>query len=385
MCRAVYVSNTMSREPGPDGTIGSIEDLVVVDADAHVMESLDQFLPYMDDRYSAIRDMVERTPIPTNSVYQLEIQGPYLPDNYDIGHDAFDEEGDSTYGPDDKLLEMEEFGIDYSVVSPTLNLTLPTVKNDRIAVALANAYNSWLVDDVLDAHDGIKGTVLAAPQDPTAAAEEIERLAPEEDVVAVALPSTGLAPLPGHEFYDPIYEAAEAYGLPVCLHGSAGQLSEQFPMVNKWIETYAEGHTVSHPLSAISNVSNMILEGVPERFSDLSFVIQEAGIGWVPYLVWRLDDHYLERAYELPLLDRPPSEYFQEQFYVGSQRLGLPPTPGALAKMVELAGTGSVMFAADLPHFDFDPPEELFDPIRSLDDADVRAVMGENAREVFGL
>lgn len=368
------------------GKITSLDDLdVIVDADAHVMESLDQFLPYMDDRYSAIRDMVARTPIPTNSVYQLEIQGPYLPDNYDIGQDAFDEEGGSAYGPDDKLLEMEEFNIDYSIVSPTLNLTLPTVKNDRIAVGLSNAYNNWLADTVLDAHEGIKATVLAAQQDPAAAAEEIDRLATEDDIVGVALPSTGLAPLPGHKFYDPIYEAAESNNLPVCLHGSAGQLSEQFPMVNKWVESYAEGHTIAHPLTTIANVSNMIFEGICERFPTLSFVIQESGIGWVPYLLWRLDDHYLERPYELPLLEKLPSDYFKEHFYVGTQRLGHPPTPHAMAKMVELVGTESVMFAADLPHFDFDPPEEFFNPIRSLDDDEIRAVMGENAQEVFSL
>ncbi len=377
----------MARASESPGQVTSIDDLeVVVDADAHVMESLDQVLPYMAERYSAIQDMVERTPIPNNSIYQLEIQGPYLPDNYDIGHDAFDEDEDGgTYGPDDKLLEMEEFSIDYSIVSPTLNLTLPTVKNDRIAVALANAYNTWLADEVLDAHEGIKATVLAVPQDPEAAAAEIDRLAPEDDIVGVALPSTGLAPLPGHEYYDPLYEAAERNGLPVCLHGSAGQGSEQFPLINKWVETYAEGHTIAHPLTAIPAVSNMLLQGIPERFTDLDVVIQEAGIGWVPYLLWRLDDHYLERPYELPLLDRPPSEYFREAFYVGSQRLGHPPSPDAMARMVELAGPESLMFAADLPHFDFDPPEELFDPIRSLDDGDIRAIMGETARDVFGL
>ncbi|PSP15878.1 hypothetical protein BRC62_06640 [Halobacteriales archaeon QH_10_67_13] len=365
-------------------SLGDVD--TVIDADAHVMESVDQIVPYIDHKHSAVADLVSRTPIPTNSVYQLEIQGPYLPDNYDIGSDAFDEDNaGSAYGPEEKLLEMEEFGIDYSIVSPTLNLLLPTVKNDRIAVALANGYNSWLVDNILDAHQGIKANLLVPPQDPTAGAEEIERLADEDDIVGVALPSTGLAPLPGHKFYDPIYQAAQDYGLPVCLHGSAGQTSEQFPLVNKWIETYAEGHTVSHPLTAISNVTNMIFQGLPERFPDLEYLIQEAGIGWVPYLKWRLDDHYLERPYELPLLDRAPSEYFEEQFYIGTQRLGHPPRPQAMAKMVQLVGPSSIMFSADLPHFDFDPPEELFNPIRgSLNAGEIQAVMGNNAREVFG-
>ena len=377
-----YMAKTKSSE------LRSVDDLdIVVDADAHLMESLDQILPHMDERYSAIQDMVERTPVPTNSIYQLEVQGPYLPDNYDIGHNAFDEEGsNSAYGPDDKLLEMGEFGIDYSIASPTLNLLLPTVKNDRIAVALANAYNSWMCNEILDTHEGIKTTVLVPPQDPNAGAEEINRLADETDVVGVSMPSTGIAPLPGHEFYDPIYEAAERHNLPVCMHGSAGQTSEAFPLVNKWIETYAEGHTISHPLTSITNISNMILQGIPERFSGLKFLIQESGIGWMPYLKWRLDDHYLERPYELPLLERTPSEYFEDHFLVGTQRLGHPPRPKEMGKMIDLCGPDNVLFSADLPHFDFDPPEELFGPAcGTLSDGQVRGVMGENAAELFGL
>ena len=45
-----------------------------------------------------------------------------------------------------------------------------------------------------------------------------------------------------------------------------------------------------------------------------------------------------------------------------------------------------MLYAADMPHHDFDPPEELFDQIAAhLDPRDVAGVMGETAADLFDL
>jgi predicted TIM-barrel fold metal-dependent hydrolase len=54
--------------------------------------------------------------------------------------------------------------------------------------------------------------------------------------------------------------------------------------------------------------------------------------------------------------------------------------------VIEAAGPHNIMYSSDLPHTDFDPPEELFDRVAPyLDEEDVRGMMGETAAEVFGL
>jgi predicted TIM-barrel fold metal-dependent hydrolase len=54
--------------------------------------------------------------------------------------------------------------------------------------------------------------------------------------------------------------------------------------------------------------------------------------------------------------------------------------------MAKMAGPENLMYSADIPHTDFDAPEELFTPIKSrLEPDEVRGMMGETAMDVFGL
>jgi hypothetical protein len=367
--------------------IDSVEALdTVVDADAHVLESVEDFAPYVEDRYSGVRRIVERAHNPTNDIYSSTHSMPTLAEytDYTYEYAAAVHAGERR---DVLLSEMAEFGIDYAVVDPTLNLSLNTVDNRLVAAALANAYNAWILDEMVADEPTLKANLLVAPQKPAEAAEEIDRRGGEEEFVGVFLPATGLIPPPGHEWYDPIYEAAQDHGLPVVLHGGAGATNHAFPTQRRWSETYAEDHVVVHPFSQMWNVTSIMFQGVPERFPDLEFVVQEAGIGWIPYLVWRLDDHYLELAEEIPHLRQLPSAYVEERFTFTTQPLGhTAKDPGHLAKMLELVGPETVMYASDLPHPDFDPPTELFDRVRGAFDADtVRGMMGETAADTFGL
>jgi hypothetical protein len=130
-----------------------------------------------------------------------------------------------------------------------------------------------------------------------------------------------------------------------------------------------------------------LFNGVPESYPSLDFVFLEAGIGYVPYMTWRLDDHYLEAPDQVPGLRRLPSSYIEDQFYFTTQPLGHTANdPSHIAKAIEMAGPESIMYSADLPHADFDPPSELFDRINSHFDSDtVRGIMGETAVDIFGL
>jgi predicted TIM-barrel fold metal-dependent hydrolase len=357
---------------------------VIVDTDAHVTESIDDLVMYMDDNHEGIRRIIEDAAHPSHDVYSVAHPLPPF-----IHTEAFgDVYGDKPTGTvEAKRSEMEEFDLDYSILGPTLNLALATVNNDHAAVALANAYNSWVLDQFIDADETIRTPVVGAPPVPARAAEEIDDRADEDGVVAVTIPSTGLVPPAGHRIYDPIYEAAEDNDLPVMFHSGSGATADIFPVMRKWAETYAEDHAMVHPFTAMWNLTTMLFRGVPERFPDLTFVFQEAGIGWIPYTLWRLDDHYLELSDEIPALDRLPSEYVHEQFYFTTQPLGhTARNPEHLAMAIEMAGPDNLMYSSDLPHPDFDPPEELFDRINGhFDRETVAGIMGETACEVYDL
>ena len=58
-------------------------------------------------------------------------------------------------------------------------------------------------------------------------------------------------------------------------------------------------------------LTGLMFSGVPEVFPGLRFAALEAGCGWVPYLVDRMDEEFEKRgSREAPLLKAKPSEYF---------------------------------------------------------------------------
>jgi predicted TIM-barrel fold metal-dependent hydrolase len=286
---------------------------------------------------------------------------------------------------DTKLSEMNNFGIDTAIVTATMLLSLNTTTNPQVGVAYAHAYNEFVRNEVLNRHEGIKGAALVSRFEPDKGAEEIDDMAQEDDVVAVFIPNAGLNPPFGDTKYDPIYQAAQDNDLPILLHPSSSSFGIDFPMSYQFSHTYSEARIVSQPWRCMWDLTTSLTRGLPERFPDLDIVIQEAGIAWIPYMLWRIDDTYLEHPADMPLLDKLPSKYIEDRYYFSTQPLGH--TTGAnLATAIKLLGPESVMFSSDLPHGAFDSPPEILKLLKPHFDEDtLRAIMGETARDVFGL
>lgn len=374
----------MPQRTAPRPEVERLSDLdSVVCSDLHVTEAVDDLLPHIDEKYRGPKKIIEAAENPKNDVFSTShatpLQSMGLFEGTELDYNVHD--------PSTLLPRMEEFGIDAGILAPSLSSNIATVRNSRFAAALINGYNNWLLDTFLREDNGLYGTILVSGHRPEKSAEEIHRLAGEERMVGVQLPATGLVPPPGDVSYDPIFEATQEHDLPLCMHGVNGSFSVSFPVQRRWNQTYIENHTLAHPFSHMWNVTSMILEGVPERFPDLQFVLQEAGISWVPYLTWRLDDEYLKRPDDAPYLTDLPSTYLRERFYFSSQPIGHTETnPKHMAQMIEMIGVENVMFASDIPHHDFDPPWELYNRVRPhFDDNELNAVMGATALDVFDI
>lgn len=374
----------MGTENGSPSSVGKLYP--IVDTDAHITERIQDLLPYIEDRFSGVRKTIEEAEDPLRAIFSVTHPLPGFPHG-EMSNDSLYGDDAPVSNIDEKLEEMEDFGLDYSIITPTLTLTLNTINNPQFAVALASAYNRWIADNFLGEHAKLKSTILVAPQKPDIAAEEIERWSDADGIVGVMMPTTGLLPPAGHRRYDPIYEAAMENDLPILFHSASGAGQAAFPQMRKWNQTYVEDHVLVHPFSLQRQFTTLIMRGVPDRFPDLTFVMQESGVSWIPYMTWRLDDHYLMASHELPEVSRMPSECIDDQFYFTTQPLGhTEQNREHLALAVEMAGPENIMFSSDLPHADFDLPEELFDRIEShFDSQTVRGIMGETAAEVFSI
>lgn len=367
----------------------TLEDLTIVDADSHLKPSPDLLLPYFDDD-DAAKQMVLKAGHVESEIFTLTRASAQFPNDSGSVVDRPNVINDIGYTPEGKLQYMDEFGIEFAVLTPsggTGGGGLATINHDPTAVAYANAYNSWVQDNWLDESDRLLASILVPNQVPERAVEEIDRLADEKQIVAVQLPAAGLIPPAGHRMYYPIYEIAQEHQLPILMHTHDGQSAHTFPVQRMWAETFTESHAFSFPAESMWHLISLVCNGVPERFPNLGWVMQEPGFEWVPWMMWRLDDHYLQNSFDLPMLTKYPSEYIRDQFYFTTQPLGHTENRHHQGMMFELAGgSDTVIFSSDHPHPDFDPPSEVFDPIRTrLDEDEIRGVMGETAMELFNL
>ena len=157
----------------------------------------------------------------------------------------------------------------------------------------------------------------------------------------------------GRRSYWPIYEAAQAAGLPLGIH--VGGYGGHAPTGGGWPSYYNEEHH-SNAQSVAAQLTSLVIEGVPERFPKLKFVFIEGGFGWVPAITWRMDKHWQRFRGEVPHLKRPPSEYVREHFWFTTQPIEEPDNARHLRAVIEWIGIDRLLFSSDYPHWDFDDP-----------------------------
>jgi len=352
-----------------------LADVVVVDADVHAHDTPGALAPYCDQPWR--RSLEHLAGVPAR---YLDIPGfkpnlsldPPFPGGFNLR---------TTTSAVQMREELAAIGVDVGILFPDNLLGLAQLPNEDYAAALARAYNRWLVDEWLP-EPSLYGALIAASQDPADAAREIARYAAHPKVAAVYLPTSAVYPLWGHRKYDPIFAAAQEAGLPVMLH-SVSAISSVFPFNIEQFDTALARHTISHCFAMMANMVDLVTTGVPVRFPRLKIAFTEAGVSWVPFMMWRLDKEYNESRREVPFLTDKPSTYIK-RMYFATQPIEEPENGKELVAMLEMFnGENQVLFASDWPHHDFDHPRQVFD--LPLTPQAKRKIMGENALTLFGI
>lgn len=189
-------------------------------------------------------------------------------------------------------------------------------------------------------------------------------------------------PFYGHRRYDPVFEAAQETGLPIFFH-SVACIHPTFPFNMQGFGTLFSTHVMAHPFSCIANLLSMLETGVPVRFPNLRIAFVEAGIGWVPWIMMRIDKEYNERRRDMPFYQERPSEYIKKMFF-STQPIEEPSNLRDLATLMSLFdGENSVIFSSDWPHHDFDHPSKVLQI--PLSEEGKRKILGNNALRLLNL
>jgi predicted TIM-barrel fold metal-dependent hydrolase len=362
----------MARAPYPDREIISVDD--------HVLEPIDLWQRYLPSRFrdegpraETLRgryvpgkiNVWEETPdgewatIWRFKDYLLTINPGFAAAGYDqnaLGENwrplAYEDIREGCYDQKARLLDMDAGGIDASLCFPTFprfcGQTFLENGSRELGLACIQAYNDWMIDEWC-AGDGFGRLIpltLIPLWDGELAAAEVRRCAAKGSHAMCFSESPARLKLPsihsGH--WDPLFAACEETDTVVNLHiGSSSTFaftSLDAPRATILALTYQ---------GSAHAFSDWMTSGLFDRFPTLRVALSEGQIGWMPYLLERLDQVWNERPKYGNLdgsLTRAPSAYMRDQMFgcIYDDVAGL--------TMRDRIGMSQIMFETDYPHGD---------------------------------
>ncbi len=263
-----------------------------------------------------------------------------------------------------RIGDMDQTGIARQILS----LTSPGVQvfDAPTAVALARSSNDFMVDAIRKHPDRFSGLSAIAPQDPAAAAKELER-----GVRSLGLKGAIVNSHTRGEYLDdpkfwPIFEAAEALDVPVYIHPNTPSPA----MIGPFLERGLDGAIFGFAVETGLHILRIIVSGVFDRFPRLKIVIGHLGEG-LPYWLFRIDFMHnrmvtANRYASVQKLQRKPSDYIRENIYITTSGMAWEP-PILYAQSV--LGRDRVLYAMDYP-YQFVPEEVAVTDNLPISDAD---------------
>jgi predicted TIM-barrel fold metal-dependent hydrolase len=264
--------------------------------------------------------------------------------------------------PYQRLKDMDLEGIDIAVLFGTSPfLSLPFVDDRDYACAVARVYNDWLSTYCRADPRRLKGVAAVAIQDPHEAVNELRRTVEELKFIAVAIPpiSASGKNLDDSALY-PFFAEAQRLNIPVCIHVGAG---DGVPAGTNRFDHPLYTHAIAHPFEQMIAALCVVVGGLLEKFPVLKFAFMEAGCGWIPYWMERLDEHYELLRPTVPWLTKPPSEYMKS----GQMYYSFEMEEKMLPYVAEFVGAERLIFATDYNHSDSKFPHTVEEIMKRKD------------------
>lgn len=236
---------------------------------------------------------------------------------------------------------LDEDQIAWSVLYPTAGLTFGLVRDKDWACAVTTGYNNYLYETFTRPEKRLKGMALIPLQSIPEAVKELKRAVSELGFVGAELPAVGLRQPLGDERYFPVYETAQELGALLAVHAAPTQ-GIGVDSFDRLIEVRA----LSHGFGQMIQMTSMIYNGVFDTFSKLNVAYAEAGCGWVPYLMERLDMEYEHRNTQVPGCKKLPSEHLKSgQIFVHCEL-----EDRCIPQVANLLRDDILFCATDFPH-----------------------------------
>jgi len=277
--------------------------------------------------------------------------------------------------PEMRLKDMDLDGVYSQVIyGPPTGIRVP---DPALKAECLKVYNDWAAEFNGSSPDRLCVLAYVPMHDPKAAEAELRRAAKTGHKGVVV--SFFEAAKPVHEpEWEPLWAAAEEVGTPLSFHLGGGFHTIK-PQPGSWtIEAFA---TVA-PMQLDEALAVMVFCGALERHPRMKLVLGESGLGWIPYVIERMDMEFHRHGPSVKdvKLTAKPSELFARQCYATFEedRLGV--------QLIPYIGVNNVMWASDYPHPDSTFPHSLQaikDAFKRTDAKTVRKVTCDTAAALY--
>jgi len=381
------------------------ERMLVVSSDCHAGLPIADYKPYVDSKYHEMMDLA----VPVQVEMTRKAESAFLiKEINEEWRRGIEKELTGAWVYEERVKMLDRDGIAAEVIFPDgiteLNtppfgagLSLPTKDIvPELQWAGAMAHNRWLAELCANnpaRHIGV--AIIPLLWDVNEAVEKA-RWCADNGFRAVMIPSmTNEHPAYNHTKYDPFWAACEDLGIIIHFHSGPGAMSDYFgpdwPNVSTEDRPGAMGIYVSEVMWWLYRpLTFMIWGGVFERFPRLKAVMTEGGTTWMlPSWLRMLDHNYTDVHHSAKLgdfrshLSMSPSEYFARNIGVGASCI-----PRCDVEVREELGVDKMMWGSDYPHPEGTWPqtESILDQVfKGFPEADVRAILGENAVKFYQL
>ena len=313
-------------------------------------------------------------------------------ENLDVEPVTFDEIRPGSWIQSERLADMDANHVDVSICFPNVlprfcGQTFLEREDKKLALLCVKAYNDWMIDEWC-AGNG-KGRLIPLTLiplwDPIEAAEEVHRCASKGSFAVAFSENPYHLGLPSihdkNHFWDPFFSACQETETVVCMHiGSSSKMPSTSPDA-----PFSVSSTITFA-NAMGSMCDYILSGIFVRFPKLKIAYAEGQVGWMPYVVERMDKIWEERgdaSFGIDLPD-PPSSYIPNHIWgcIFDDEIGL--------KNRDIIGMNQICFEVDFPHADTTFPNTLDVATKicteaKLSEDEIYMLMRGNAIDCFGL
>ena len=256
-----------------------------------------------------------------------------------------------------RIREMDIEGIDVNFILPSAWFGGFSSTDDlEFEMGMYRAYHRWMNDYCGAYPDRLGGLICVSSRDVAGSIEEIRRWKNARWPWGMLVYTAGGLPL-DHPDLEPLWAEAQEHDLVVALHTFTAYPPYAPGGLDTWESRFLQT-SGAHPWCGQRNIAALLGAGVMERYPRLRMGTLEAGHGWLPSWLLRLDEFH--KTMRVALSDdakRKPSEYALSGRYF--QSIDIFEGEKMTNAVCEMLGDHVLMFGSDYPHGESYYPESV--------------------------